>query len=160
MDANPLNYWLSKFFQEVANSEVKVYPARIFYRIICGIRRFAIFRCYLDAEMKDSTRQGVSLQTKGERLFGRGTAKPLLDIIYSYNGKIFGSRGGEHWEICVNNFSLGPNAIKFEENVCKSFHRGITDLKYERRKVRPKSKTLSFENSPVGINTLNCLRVT
>ena len=40
MDANPLNYWLSKFFQEVANSEGKVYPARIFYGIICGIRRY------------------------------------------------------------------------------------------------------------------------
>ena len=40
MDANPLNYWLSKFFQEVANSEGKVYPARILYGIICGIRRY------------------------------------------------------------------------------------------------------------------------
>lgn len=89
--------------------------------------------------------------------------------------------------------SLGPNIINFEENVCKTFHGGITALKYEPRKVRhichkrgqehdrllvqfyklyialveilskineifyfrPKSNTLSFENSPVGINTLN-----
>ena len=28
MDANALNYWLSKFVPEVANSEGKVYPAR------------------------------------------------------------------------------------------------------------------------------------
>ena len=28
MDANALNYWLSKFVQEAANSEGKVYPAR------------------------------------------------------------------------------------------------------------------------------------
>ena len=161
--------------------------------------------------MKDSTRQGVSLQTKKEEkeavtdedeekfwsagLFGSGTAKQLLDTIYFYNGKMFGLRGGEHRNICVNNFSLGPNVINFEENVCKTFHGGITDLKYEPRKVRhichergqehdrclvqfyqlyiglvetlskrneafyfrPKSKTLSFDNSPVGINTLNSI---
>ena len=39
MDANALNYWLSKFVQEVANSEGKVYPARTLYGIVCGIRR-------------------------------------------------------------------------------------------------------------------------
>ena len=41
MDANALNYWLSKFDQEVANtnSEGKVYPARTLCGIICGIRR-------------------------------------------------------------------------------------------------------------------------
>ena len=39
MDANALNYWLSKFVREVANSEGKVYPARTLYGIICGIRR-------------------------------------------------------------------------------------------------------------------------
>ena len=102
--------------------------------------------------MKDSTRQGVSLQTKKEEkeavtdedeekfwsagLFGSGTAKQLLHTIYFYNGKMFGLRGGEHRSICVNNFSLGPNVINFEENVCKTFHGGITDLKYEPRKVR------------------------
>ena len=56
--------------------------------------------------MKDSTRQGVSLQTKKEKkeavkdeneekfwsagLFGSGTAKQLLDNIYFCNGKMFG----------------------------------------------------------------------
>ena len=39
MDANALNYWLSKFDQEVSNSEGKVYPARTVYGIVCGIRR-------------------------------------------------------------------------------------------------------------------------
>ena len=97
--------------------------------------------------MKDSTRQGVSLQTKKEDkeavtdedeekfwsggLFGSGTAKQLLHTIYFYNGKMFGLRAGEHRNICVNNFCLGPNVINFEENVCKTFHGGITDLKYE-----------------------------
>ena len=67
MHANTLNYWLSKFVQEVANSEGKVYPARstsfnlhIFY---C---RLAIFRHCLDAKMNDSMWKGVSLQTKTE----------------------------------------------------------------------------------------------
>ena len=79
--------------------------------------------------MKDSTRQGVSLQTKKEEkeavtdedeekfwsagLFVCGTAKQLLDTIYFYNGKMFGLRGGEHRKICVNNFPLEPNVINF-----------------------------------------------
>ena len=102
--------------------------------------------------MKDSTRQGVSLQTKKEEkeavtdedeekfwsagLFGSRTAKQLLNTIYFYNGKMFALRGGEHRKICVNNFSLGPNVINFEENLRKTFHGGITGLKYEPRKVR------------------------
>ena len=114
--------------------------------------RFAVFRRCLDAEMKDSTRKGVSLQTKksdkeavtdeeeekfwSAGLFGSATAKTLLDTIYFYNGKLFGLRGGEHRNICVNNFSLGPNEITFEENMSKTFHGGITDLKYVPRRVR------------------------
>ena len=39
MDASALNYCLSKFVQEVANSGGKIYPARTLYGIICGIQR-------------------------------------------------------------------------------------------------------------------------
>ena len=39
VDANTLNYWLSKFVQEVANSIGNVYPARTLNEIVCGIRR-------------------------------------------------------------------------------------------------------------------------
>ena len=39
MDTNDLNYRLSKFDQEVANSKGKVYPGRTVYGIACGIRR-------------------------------------------------------------------------------------------------------------------------
>ena len=39
MDANTLNYWLSKLVQEAANSKGKVYPVRTLYEIISGIRR-------------------------------------------------------------------------------------------------------------------------
>ena len=82
---------------------------RPFFNLPTFYCRFAIFRPCLDAEMKDSMRQGVSLQTKKEEkepvtdedeekfwsagLFGSGTAKQLLDTIYFYNGKMFGLCG-------------------------------------------------------------------
>ena len=69
----------------------------IFFKLSIFYCRFAIFRRCLDAEMKDSTRQGVSLQTKKEEketvtdedeekfwsagLFGSGTAKQSLDTV-------------------------------------------------------------------------------
>ena len=96
--------------------------------------------------MKDCTRAGVALQTKREekeavsdedeelfwrnRLLGQSTAKSLQNSIYFYNGKTFGLRGGEHRNLSLINFELGSNYIKFEENLCKTFHGGITDLKY------------------------------
>ena len=104
MDANALNYWLTKVVQEVANSEGKVYPARNLNGIVCG---------------KDEEK----FWSAG--LFGSGTAKELLDTICFYNGKMFGLHDGEHRKICVNNFSTEPNVIYFEENVCKTFHGGI-----------------------------------
>ena len=68
-----------------------------------------ILRSALDAEMKDATRAGVALQNKkAERLpvteeenkfwemghLGCQSAKSLLNIVYFYNGKLFGLRGG------------------------------------------------------------------
>ena len=38
MDANALNYWLSIYVQEVANSEGKVYPARPFMELSVASR--------------------------------------------------------------------------------------------------------------------------
>ena len=77
-----------------------------FFNLLIFYCSFAFFRRCLDAEMKDSTRQGVSLQTKKEKkeavkdedeekfwsagLFGSGRAKQLLDNIYFYNRKMFG----------------------------------------------------------------------
>ena len=43
---------------------------------------------------------------------------------------------GEHRNITVANFQLGSNFIRFEENVAKTFHGGLTDLKYEPRVVK------------------------
>ena len=56
--------------------------------------------------------------------------------MYFYNGKIFGLRGGDHRKIVVNNFEIGPNFIKFEENASKTYYGGICDLKYVPRKVK------------------------
>ena len=57
------------------------------------------------------------------------TAKSL-NTVYFYNGKLFGLRGGEHRSLVLNNFELGSNFVKFQENSCKTFHGGLTDLKY------------------------------
>ena len=36
----------------------------------------------------------------------------------------------------LNNFELGSNFIKFQENYCKTFHGGVSDLKYIPRTVK------------------------
>ncbi|CAH3191990.1 unnamed protein product [Porites evermanni] len=79
-----LNYWLSKFVQEVAKWSKDQYPPETLYQIVCGIRqflveknlaiefnpldssdkRFVIFRRILDADMKDGTRAGIGLKAK------------------------------------------------------------------------------------------------
>ena len=56
--------------------------------------------------------------------------------MYFYNGKIFGLRGGDHRNIVLNNFELGSNFIKSQGNFCKTFHRGVSDLKYIIRTVK------------------------
>ena len=50
--------------------------------------------------------------------------------MYCNDGKIFGLRGGDHRNIVLNNFELGSNFRKFQENSCKTFHGGVSDLKY------------------------------
>ena len=42
MDALTLNYWLSKFVQEVAKCSKDPYPPKTLYQIVCGIRRFVV----------------------------------------------------------------------------------------------------------------------
>ena len=102
--------------------------------------------------MKNGVREGLHIKCKKEerefvseeeeatfwekKLLGTTSAKSLLNTIYFYNGKIFGLRGGDHRKIVVNNFEIGPNFIKFEENASKTYHGGICDLKYVPRKVK------------------------
>ena len=69
-------------------------------------------------------------------LLGTSSAKSLLYTAYFYNGKIFGLRGGDHRNIVLNNFELGSNFINFQENYCRTFHGGVSDLKYIPRTVK------------------------
>ena len=65
-----------------------------------------------------------------------GTAKYLLNTVYYYNGKIFGLRGSERRkEMSLKNFEFGPN-FKFDENLCNTFHGGLTDLKYVSKRMK------------------------
>ena len=114
--------------------------------------------------MKDATRAGVSLKTKKEEklpiseeeekkfweagLFGMHTAKSLLNVVYFYNGKLFGLRGGEHRNISVHNFQVGENFIRFEENVSKTFHGGLSDLKYTPRVVKHICHSVGESHNP------------
>ncbi|XP_068742306.1 zinc finger MYM-type protein 3-like [Montipora capricornis] len=99
-------------------------------------RRFTLFRRALDTELKDATREGLHVKNKKEEkesvteeeeelfwnlnLLGMSTAKPLLNTVYFYNGKLFGLRGGEHRSLVLTNFEVGFNFVKFEENSCKT----------------------------------------
>ena len=71
-----------------------------------------------------------------EGLLGTATAKSLLNTVYFYNGKLFGLRAGEHRNINVNNFEVGTNFIRFEENASKTYSGGLNNLKYIPREVK------------------------
>ena len=40
MDALSVNYWLTKFVEEVAKPSKERYPPKTLYQIVCGLRRF------------------------------------------------------------------------------------------------------------------------
>ena len=40
LDSLSLNYWLTKFVQEVANKNGGRYPSRSLYGIVCGLERY------------------------------------------------------------------------------------------------------------------------
>ena len=64
-------------------------------------------------------------------LLGRSSAKPLLNVVYFYSGKLFGLCASKHRNISLENLEIGNNYIGFEENLSKTFHGGLLDLKYE-----------------------------
>lgn len=49
---------------------------------------------------------------------------------------IYDLRASERRNIYFNNFEIGDNYIRFEENVSKMFPRVLLDLKYESRVVK------------------------
>ena len=66
-------------------------------------------------------------------ILGKDTAKSLLNVVYFYNGKLFGLCTGEHRNLSLNNFEIAYKFILFEENVSKTFRGGLLDLKYKPR---------------------------
>ena len=72
--------------------------------------------------------------------------KAVLDL--SQNGKIFELRENEHRKLSLKNFELGPNVIKFEENLCKTFHGGLTDLKYAPKRIKHICHNVGEKHNP------------
>lgn len=42
MNAESLNYWLTKFVEEVSKKDGEAYPARSLYLIVCGLNRYLL----------------------------------------------------------------------------------------------------------------------
>ena len=99
------------------------------------------FRRVLDAEMKEATRMGVTLKTKGDEkeavnneeeelfwskgLFGQSSARSLLNTVYFYNGKLFGLRASEHRSITLINYAYLSGIYHFHWRVVYCFSLGI-----------------------------------
>ena len=97
--------------------------------------------------MKEGTRLGVGLANEKEEklpvdeadenkfwtlgLLGKNSAKSLLNVVYFYNGKLFGLQASEHRNVSLENLEIGDNYIRFEENLSKTLHGVLLDLKYE-----------------------------
>lgn len=120
----------------------------IYFFVSCVVffYRFGIFCWVLDVEMKDVIWCGfIVLIKKDEKeviideeedlfwskgLMGIGFFNLLLNIVYFYNGKLFGLCGGEYRNIIVRNIRVSDDCFRFEENSLKSFYGGICDFKY------------------------------
>ena len=53
-----------------------------------------------------------------------------------------------HRNIVVNNFEIGPNFIKFEENASKTYHGGLCDIKYVPRVVKHVCHSIEEKHEP------------
>ena len=91
---------------------------------------FETFREVLDAEMKKSH---TTLWSK--RLLGNKNAQCLLYTLYYYIGKVFGIRPCEHRQLRVSNFFVEDDKITYHENMSKTYHGELNDLKKKGRVV-------------------------
>jgi len=77
----------------------------------------------LSLKNKQQEKQPVTEEEESKfwnsEVFGMKTAKALLNVIYFYNGKLFGLQGGEHRDIRVGNFKIGKNYI---QNISRGFY--------------------------------------
>ena len=69
-------------------------------------------------------------------------------ILIFYNGKLFGLRATEHRNVSFEHFEIGGNYIHFEENLSKTFHRVLLDLKYEPRVVKHVCHKVAQKHDP------------
>ena len=122
-----------------------------------------MFRKVLDGEMKDATKEGLSVKfKKSERqavtpeeeelfrpkgLLGNETAECLLNTVNFYNGKLFRLRAKEHRQLRYINIRVENNFIIFDESVSKTCHAGLNDLKYKPCFVKHFCHALGSEHS-------------
>ena len=70
-------------------------------------------------------------------MLGEASAKTLLHTIYFYNGKIFGMRSQEHRQLRLDDNKIEDDqTIIYRENISKTFHGGIADMKKRGRAVK------------------------
>ena len=91
-------------------------------------------------------------------LLGKNSAKSLLNVVYFYNEKLFGLRASEHRNVSLEKFEIGDNYIRFEENLSKTFHRVLLDLKYEPCVVKHVTKSAK-SMTPVSLICIICILV-
>ena len=95
--------------------------------------------------MKDGVRERLHIKCKKEKEFVSEQVEATFWV------KKFGSRGGDHRNIVVNNSEIGSNFIKFEENASKTYHGGLCDIKYVPRMVRPVCHSTEEKQEPCPV---------
>ena len=84
-------------------------------------------------------------------MLGEASVKTLLHSIYFYNGKIFGMRSQEHRQMRLDDIKIEDDkTIVCRENISKTFHGGIADIKKRCRLV----KHLCQENKMIVTNVV------
>ncbi|CAH3166645.1 unnamed protein product, partial [Pocillopora meandrina] len=121
MVAISLNYWLPKFVMEVAKESGERYPPRTVYGIVCGLKR------HLGDKYGDEKLNPLDAHDKRFGIFRRALDAEMKDA----------TKEGLHIKCQKEEKEfLGSNFIKFQENSCKTFHGGVSDLKYIPRTVK------------------------
>ena len=75
-------------------------------------------------------------------------------IVYFYNWKLYDLRASERRNIYFNNFEIGGNYIRSEENVSKMFPRVLHDLKYESRVVKLACHEVGQKHGPFFVDVM------
>ena len=119
------------------------------------VNRFQVFRKVLDAEMKvfhacagedyagkaaKTERQAIMKEEEKEMwsasVLGETSPNTLLKTLCFYIGKLFGLRASKHRMLRLHNFVVSENEMSFVENVSKTYHGGLKDLKRNPRNVK------------------------